>query len=163
MSDAPTTLALAAGLGAVAGMRSVAPAALLSRRLARHPRHARGAARLLAHAPVARALTLAAAGEMAADKTALLPDRIAPLPLAGRAFLGAFSGAVVAGRCGGAAPAATLAAALVGALAATGSTFLVYHLRREAGTRSGLPDLVFALAEDAVVLAAGTRLASAVA
>jgi hypothetical protein len=81
------------------------------------------------------------------------------MPLAGRAFLGAFCGAVVAGRRGRAAP----AAALVAALAAVGSTFLAYHLRRAAGERSGLPDLVFAFAEDALVLAAGVRLAAAVA
>lgn len=41
-------------------------------------------------------LALAAAGEMAADKTTLVGDRIDAVPLAGRALLGGVAGALVA-------------------------------------------------------------------
>ena len=94
MSETRTTLALSAGLGLIAGMRSMAAPALLSRHLAGRSARGRGAAmRLLASRRTASVLTVLAAGEMVADKTPAIPDRTDPPALLGRIVMGALSGA----------------------------------------------------------------------
>ena len=162
MSDTVSTLALAAGFGLVAGMRSMSAPAFLSRRLAALPTrrlHQSGAAaHLLGSSRAATALTVLAVGEMVADKTPAVPARTEPPALGGRIAMGALSGAAVAGWRGG----TTVGAALVGAAAAAASTHLAYVLRRDAGRASGIPDPLLGLAEDALVVAAGSRLAAAV-
>lgn len=161
----PTTLAYAAGMGAVAGMRSMTAPAFLSRRLAGRKRpwdrlRSRPAVlRLLSDRRSATALTGLAAGEILADKTPAVPRRTTFPSLVGRAASGALCGAVIAARRGGSQP----VAALVGAAAAVGAAHLAYRLRKEAGEATGLPDLVLALVEDAIVLTSGSRLAAAVA
>ena len=79
MTSDTRTLALAAGLGAVTGLRSLTAPALLSRRLAHRPGRDRGAARLLTLGPVPALLALGAVGELVADKTPSIPDRTEPL------------------------------------------------------------------------------------
>lgn len=156
MADSLSSLALAAGIGCVAGMRSMAAPALLSRQLTEHP-HRGPAGRLLASPPVASVLPVLAAGEMVADKTPFIPDRTEAVPVAGRALMGALCGAAI---CHGT-RSEQMAGALVGAAAAVGATFLAYTIRRRAG--EALPDLVLGMAEDALVLALGARIASAAA
>src|SRR5690606_33481731 len=117
-------------LGAVAGMRSMAPLAAVSRRLAAGAvagaMEADGIAqRALARPHVARALTLAAAGELVADKLPFVPARIDPLPLAGRIVSGGLAAWAATSRAHG----SRASAALVGACAAAATTFLAYHLR----------------------------------
>ena len=160
MPEHSTTFALAAGLGLVAGMRSMAAPALLSRHLAQTPASRRDgwATRLLAARPATLLLPLFATAEATADKTPVVPDRTEPPALIGRALSGALCGAAIAGRRGG----SRVGAALVGAAAAVGATFAAYHLRKAVGEHTGLPDAVVALAEDALVWFAGTRLAEAV-
>lgn len=163
MNRSVTTLAYAAGLGAIAGMRSMAAPALLSRRLARRQRPWDAlrkrpvAVRLLASRRSATVLTVLAAGELVADKLPFVPARTELPSLIGRASSGALCGAAVAARRGGSQP----LAAAVGAAAAVGMAHLAYRLRKRAGETTGAPDTVFALAEDAVVLTAGGRLAAA--
>lgn len=152
------TLILAAGFGAVAGLRSMIAPALLSRHLARWSGRTSAATRLLSAGPVPTLLTLAAAGEMVADKTPFIPNRTDPAPMAGRMLIGAFVGAAVAGRRGG----STVPAAFVGATAALCTTLLGYRLRRAASTSTDLPDLAVALAEDAVAVSAAAALTRAV-
>lgn len=159
MSENSTTLALAAGMGAIAGMRSMSALALLSRHLSQRKRGGRGTAvRLLSSRRTATVLTLLAGGEMVADKTPFVPDRTEPPALAGRAFAGALSGVAIADWRGS----SQVGAAILGAAAAIGATHLAYTLRVEAGERSGAPNAVLGLIEDVVVWAAGSRLASAV-
>lgn len=159
MSETRTTLALSAGLGLIAGMRSMAAPALLSRHLAGRSARGRGAAmRLLASRRTASVLTVLAAGEMVADKTPAIPDRTDPPALLGRIVMGALSGAAVATWRGGPA----FGAALVGGVAAAASTHLAYQVRKAAGQATDVPDPLFGLAEDALVVAAGSRLAAAV-
>jgi uncharacterized membrane protein len=135
-------------LGALAGLRSMLPLALVSRRLAaRRPRPA-GLRALLGSRPVPVGLALAAAGELVADKTALVPARTQPLPLAGRLL----AGAVVAAAARGPATSAA-GAALAGALGALAGSFGGYHLRR-AGGRLLDRDWPAAVAEDALCLLA---------
>jgi uncharacterized membrane protein len=158
MSETRSPLALAAGMGLVAGMRSMAAPALLSRRLSRLPGHGHGpAAGLLRSRLAATTFAALAAGEMIADKTPAVPDRTEPMSVLGRALMGALSGAAIAGVRGG----SQTGGALVGATAAVGSTFLAYTLRARAGRNTGVPDVALALAEDLVVVGLGARIASA--
>lgn len=159
MSETTMTLALAAGVGTIAGMRSMAAPALVSRRLSQQTVRRRDAVPFLSSSRAATLLTALAAGEMVADKTPFVPDRVAPMALAGRALSGALTAAAVAGRRGK----VSLGAALIASAAAVGSAFCAYTLRRAAGRSTRVPDAVFGLVEDAIVLAAGTRLARAVA
>lgn len=132
----------AAGLGAIAGMRSLSAPALVRRE--RDSSHS-----------AAWLLPVLAAGEMAVDKLPWTPDRTRPLSLAGRAA----SGAVVAAAVAGGDRRHVLGAALLGAAAAVAAAFAAHRLRRWAGRRSDAPDAVLGLMEDAAVLAAGRRLA----
>jgi hypothetical protein len=50
-----------------------------------------------------------------------------------------------------------IAPALVAAASALGAAFAGYHLRRWARRRSGLPDAIVAVVEDAAALALGSR------
>src|SRR5829696_2693646 len=67
-------------LGALTGMRSMAGLATLA----------------MVHRTAGPVMAVAAAGEMIADKTPWVADRIDPLPLGGRALLGAAVGAFIA-------------------------------------------------------------------
>jgi uncharacterized membrane protein len=147
---APAVLARAAALGVVAGMRSLAAPAALSRHLVHDPTVPHGILDDLLSRPAApRVLGLAAAAEHLADKLPFIPSRTAPGPLAGRIAAGAVCGAVVARRAGESA----LVGALVGGLAAAAATRLAYEIRRALTEDAGLPDLPVALAEDVAAVA----------
>lgn len=157
MSEQNNTLALVAGIGVLAGMRSMSAPALVSRQIARR-RSAAGSGppdRFLASPRVASALTVLAAGEMVFDKTPWVPRRTKLPSVFGRALWGALSGVLIAGRRGS----SRLLGGLVGSAAAVGSTFLSYNLRTEAGRLSNLPDPILGLVEDGIVYTAGSRLA----
>lgn len=160
MSNSNTTYVLAAGLGVIAGMRSMAAPAFVSRYLSRQRRRRSYSAvtRLLASRRTANVLGLLAIGEMVADKTPLVPDRTEPPALAGRLLMAAVSGVAVAEARGGSWP----MAALISAAAAAGSTYGFYHLRALAARRTGLSNPALGLTEDAVVIASGSRLAAAI-
>lgn len=83
-------------LGALAGIRSLLPQAVVSRALQdgqvlRLP----PAFRKLASKPVAQALAGAALLELAGDKMPGMPHRISPLPLLGRTLSGGVAGFVI--------------------------------------------------------------------
>ena len=120
----PETLAL----GTLTGMRSMTGAAVLARR---------------AGGPRQYLVGILAAGEMLLDKTTLVGNRTDPLPLAGRAVIGALIGGVIARR----ALASILAGGLAGAAAAVAAAHLAFHARKRlpAGAVGGL-------IEDAAVL-----------
>jgi len=149
---AMTVLGQSAALGVVAGMRSLAAPAALSRHLAHDPTvPANRVELLLTHPSAPRVLGLASAAEHVADKLPFIPDRTDPGPLAGRMAAGALCGFVLARRAGE----SPTTGAIVGALAAAASTFAAHRLRRALTADAGLPDLAAALAEDgaAVLLA----------
>lgn len=142
-------LAGAAGIGAVAGLRSMMAPALLSQA-------ARTGSIDLSEGPVAFMGTQQAAdiatglavAELVADKLPSTPDRIAPFPLAARAVSGALVGAAVySARKKDPRP-----GALVGALAAVGAAFIGYALRRTLTNDAKAPGFLVALAEDAVAI-----------
>ena len=88
----PDTVTRIVALGTITGMRSTAgPLAFALR----------------ANSPLKALFGLMAAGEMAADKTSLVGNRIDPVPLAGRAAIGAFVGGLTARRAGASTPLVT--------------------------------------------------------
>ena len=127
------TLMKIVGLGVVTGMRSMAGLTTLAW------------ARSGAVKPV---MAILAAGEMFADKTAVVGDRTDALPLAGRALMGAVVGAVVAGES----DENPIVGGVIGATAALVATHLAFRLRR----RLPFPSAANGLLEDAVVLAAAS-------
>ena len=120
-------------LGALTGMRSMAGLTIL----------ARGTGGGL----LPRLLTTAAAGEMVADKTAVVGDRVDTLPLTGRAVMGALAGGIVAHQEQG----NLLLGAMVGATAAVIVTHLAYRIR----TQLPVSSRVGGVLEDGVVVGLG--------
>jgi uncharacterized membrane protein len=124
-------------LGALTGMRSMAgPSALALR----HKGALRGIVPVLA------------IGEMIADKTSVVGDRIDPIPLAGRALMGVLVGVVVARDRGG----NPLLHGLLGASAAVIGAHLAYRVRK----RLPGPGLVGGLLEDSFVVGLGSLFTS---
>ncbi|BCS35075.1 hypothetical protein TBR22_A43010 [Luteitalea sp. TBR-22] len=100
---------------------------------------------------IGAALLMATAGEMIADKSGLIGDRIAPLPLAGRAAIGAVVGAVVARQHDQDA----LLGGVLGATTAVAAAHLAYLAR----TRWAPDGVAGGLVEDALIVALSSRLA----
>ena len=140
----------AAILGAMSGMRSMSGPATITRRAAREPKGFEGTIfGWLTKRPVAVLATLGQVGEMVLDKLPILPNRIDPLPLLGRALLGGSASAtafVEARR-------PVVLGIALGAGAAVASAHLFYRLRIGASDGLHLPDLVGAVVEDGLVLA----------
>lgn len=97
------------------------------------------------------ALLLAAAGEMAGDKTPWVPPRSDPAALAGRVISGALAGRLVGGARG----------ARLGAATAAATTAPSQRARALIGQRLGIPDPLLGVAEDAIVLGIATAAARA--
>ena len=132
-----TRIADAALLGAAGGLRSATPFGMLALR------------GRLGDGTVRTSALLAAAGELIADKLPIVPPRTSPPSLAGRLLSGAAGGGLIgAGAVGAAAGSATAGLA----------AFAGQRARRELGRRTGLPDPLIAVAEDA--LAIGLALAA---
>jgi hypothetical protein len=131
MTAAALTETLA--LGALTGMRSLSgPAVLAARRGGR----------------LSRIVATLAAGEMVADKTAFIGNRIDAVPLAGRAVLGALVGGTIARDHRN----SVLAGAALGAAAAVAMAHVAFYIRR----RLPVSNIAGGLAEDALVAAIGT-------
>jgi uncharacterized membrane protein len=152
----PDTVARALGMGAIAGFRSMAAPAALSRAVSD------GRIEGLEDTPfaalgspgVSTALRMMEIGELFVDKLPVTPSRTSPPPLLGRAASGAFVGAALfasenrRAAVGGA----------LGAAAALVSAYTGERLRLQAAEKLGMPDPLAALLEDGLVLLAGARL-----
>jgi uncharacterized membrane protein len=124
-------LGAAALIGVVCGMRSaMGPAALAWRGQ-------------VGGTSTRRLLTAAAAGEVVADKTPLVPPRTSAPALGGRVLSGALCGRLLAGTWG----------AVPGALGALAGTFGAYRARAALGEATGVPDPLLGVAEDALAVA----------
>ena len=151
------SLARCALLGAATGLRSMAAPSQLSRHIAELPREERPAsavADFLGRSSVRETLSIALFGEMIVDKLPFTPDRTDPGPLLGRIAVGAAAGVVLAQLRRG----SVGLGAFAGGVGALAGAFAGYQARRLLAERAGLPDLVVALAEDAVAIA-GARAA----
>lgn len=150
--------ARAAALGAVAGLRSMMPLALLAA-TANRPGDTPSGSRAPGLPPLLRSrgaligFGLAAGGELVGDKLPQTPSRLAAGPLGARLFLGATAGALVC-RAGGQSP---LPGAVLGAVAAGAFAFAGYHLRAAAGRATPIPDPAWGAVEDAIALGLGAR------
>ena len=122
-------------IGAATGMRSMAGLATLA----------------MSDRRVRPFMALIAAGEMVADKTPWVGDRVDPLPLTGRVLIGAAAGAFIARQHRD-------DVLLGGALGAT-TAFIVAHLAFHARKRLPMSNVSGGLLEDAVVLALASRYA----
>jgi uncharacterized membrane protein len=98
-------------------------------------------------------LTLAAVGELIADKLPFIPRRTMIGPLAVRFVSGALCGAAWAWW----AP-----SALIGAAGGVVGAFAGFHLRRWLTICRGLPDIPIALLEDAVAIGTGLLVVSGI-
>jgi uncharacterized membrane protein len=152
----PDTVARALGMGAIAGFRSMAAPAALSRAVSD------GRIEGLEDTPfaalgspgVSTALRMMEIGELFVDKLPVTPSRTSPPPLLGRAASGGFVGAALFAS-------ESRRAAVGGALGAAAALVSAYtgeRLRLQAAEKLGMPDPLAALLEDGLVLLAGSRL-----
>jgi uncharacterized membrane protein len=135
-------LVKAALLGALSGSRSATPLAVLA--LHHDNAEVRGSWQrwALFRSPVGRTVAVAAgAGELVGDKLPATPSRVGAGPLFGRATSGAVVGAAISTTAGDGHRVAGAVAGALGALA-----------RKAVVEKTGLPDLVVALVEDAVAV-----------
>jgi uncharacterized membrane protein len=144
----------ALGLGAISGLRSLSGPAFVSRAASRGDLNLDGTFLAFLSSPrLSKALVLMELGELVGDKLPATPSRTSSPPLLGRAASGALVGAAVfvsEGRRATTGAALGSTAAIVAALAGE-------RLRALAVEKTGLPDPVVALAEDATVLLVGLR------
>ena len=144
------------GLAAIAGLRSMAAPALLSRA------GRRGDVEELQDTPfaalgypkVSTALQLLMIGEMIADKTPVIPSRTSAPALLGRALSGALVGAALytAGER------RATSGAVLGALCAVAAAYAGEQLRVKGPEKLGVPSIILGLLEDGLVLSGGTYL-----
>jgi uncharacterized membrane protein len=140
----------AALLGVLGGSRSATPLAVLA--LNHDVQEARGRWQRwrLFRSPVGRgALVAAGVGELVGDKLPATPSRVGAGPLFGRAVSGAVAGIAMAGTGRRGTP---VAAALAGASGALVGSWLFYRARKAVVEKTGVPDVVVALVEDAVAI-----------
>ena len=141
------TWALAAG--AVAGMRTMTAPAVVSYKMKRMAKaegleHPTG----LSGGRVSTVLALLAVGELVADKLPKTPNRTDPPALIMRGISGAFAGAALSGRERN----EKIKGAVLGGLAAVGAAYGMYYLRAWLVKKTGVPDAVVAIGEDAIAL-----------
>jgi uncharacterized membrane protein len=145
-------------IGLAAGARSMTPLAAVSdaAKTGALPRD-NGAPSWLGHPLVAAATKLLAAGELAGDKMKSAPDRIVPAGIAARLVTAGIAGAALAPRR------QRYLGALLGAAAATASSYVTFNLRMRALRRYGqtptgvVEDALTVAATQAVLLGAGPR------
>ena len=94
-------------------------------------------------------MAIAATGEMVADKTPLVGDRIDTLPLTGRVIIGGLVGALVARE--------NDQSGLLGGIVGSASAFVVAHLAYQARKRLAASSFTAGLLEDGLVVAIGSR------
>lgn len=137
-------------LGALAGIRSLLPQAIISRALQRRTLNLPAPFAELASEPVARALSGAALMELAGDKMPGMPHRVSAVPLLGRIASGALAGFVTGKEWRRNA----LLFAGIGAGAAALSTLATYRLRMFVISRLGVSSTLSGLIEDGLALVA---------
>jgi uncharacterized membrane protein len=147
-----STKALA--LGAISGLRAASGPAFVSRAASRGDLDLGGTPLAFLGSPrLSKALTVAQLGEMIGDKLPATPGRTALPPLLGRAASGGLVGAaayVSESR-------SVVTGAVLGSAAAVVAAFAGEKLRAIVGQKTGLPDALVAVAEDAVVFIVGSR------
>ncbi|HEV2741871.1 MAG TPA: DUF4126 family protein [Rubrobacter sp.] len=143
-------------LAAISGVRSMAAPALLARAASRGDVSGLRATpfAFLGDDRASALLQTLMVGEMIGDKTPVIPSRVSAGPLFGRALSGTLVGSALFASRGR----QTLAGALRGAASALAGVYAADR-RRSATTQGlGLPDPLFGLLEDGLILVGGARL-----
>lgn len=143
---------LAIAIGFVAGLRSVTAPALVSWGAYLGWINLHGSPLSFMGSTIAVAVfSLAAIGELIADKLPKTPARISAVPLIGRLFMGGLCGACLYA----ASAAVPITGAILGALGALIGAFAGYYVRRGLVSALKVRDLIIAIPEDiiAIVLA----------
>jgi uncharacterized membrane protein len=152
----PDTVTRVLGMGAIAGFRSMAAPATLSRAVSE------GRIEGLEDTPfailgspgISTALRMMEIGEFIVDKLPVTPSRTSPPPLLGRAASGGLVGAALFASENR----HSLVGGALGGAAALASAYAGERLRQQAAEKLGLSDSVVALLEDSLVVLAGSRL-----
>jgi uncharacterized membrane protein len=144
----------ALGLGAISGLRSLSGPAFVSHAASHGHLDLEGTPlAFLGSSRLSKILILMEIGELVGDKLPTTPSRTAIPPLLGRAVSGAVVGAAVFLSDG---RRATTGVAL-GSTAAVVAAFAGERLRARTVEKTGFPDPVVAIVEDATVLLVGLR------
>jgi uncharacterized membrane protein len=146
-------IAAAAGLGVVAGLRSMAAPAVLG--WAAHEGRVRVPVRGLRQKRAAEVVMTMAVGEIIADKLPFMPNRTSAPSLAARVV----SGALVGGALCASKRKPVRLGVLAGAVGALVGTYGAFHLRHRLSQR--VPDKLVAVAEDAIAVGGGALLVRA--
>jgi uncharacterized membrane protein len=146
----------AVGLGILAGMRSSSAPAITSHILSHHYSKSlsKSPLKFMQSDKVAAALKLFAAFEFVGDKLPSTPNRTKPIGVVFRCLSGSLAAASVFKVTGN----NPLVGAAIGSVAAFGSTFGSYLLRKGMVKKTGVPDPVIGAVEDALVIGAGVGL-----
>jgi uncharacterized membrane protein len=150
-------MALALGIGVIAGLRALTAPATVSWAAHLSWIQVSGTHFSFMSSIIAAAiLTLAAIAEIVNDKLPKTPPRTAPPSVIIRIVMGAFAAATLSAGTGG----SVAIGALLGAVGALIGTYGGYYVRT--GTVKALrsPDFVIALVEDAIAICGGLFLAS---
>ncbi len=144
------------GLGAIGGLRSMSAPAVVSRAVAtgRLDNVEDTPFQMLGSRPVSTTLRVLQFGELLGDKLPMTPSRTAALPLLGRMASGAIAGTTLFASENR----SSVLGGIIGAGAAVTSAFAGERLRALVAEKTGVPDPLLALLEDAVVLICGSRL-----
>ena len=150
-------LALAFGIGVIAGLRSMTAPAAVSWIAHLHGPNLQGShLGFMGSTPAVAIFTVLALAELVADKLPKTPNRTKPGPFSGRILMGSLSGATLS--AGGGGP--VVIGAIVGAIGALVGTFGGYQARTRTVGLLHAPDFVIALLEDAVAVGGGILLTS---
>jgi uncharacterized membrane protein len=152
----PDTVIRVLGLGTIAGSRTVAAPAALSRAVSdgRIEGLEDTPFAILGSPGVSTVLRILELGELIVDKLPVTPSRTSPPPLLGRAASGGLVGAALFASENR----RTLVGGALGAVAAAVSAYAGERLRLQAAEKLGVPDPFVALLEDGLVLLAVSRL-----
>ena len=134
-------------LGMSAGMRTMAPLAIVSTKFHKNkqPNLKNSKFSFIQSGLASTLLDMAALGELAGDKSANAPDRTEALGVIARAISGGFVGATIYK----ASFRNPVNGAIIGALAAVASTYIFFNLRKKLAKKTG-NDKVIGMAEDAL-------------
>jgi uncharacterized membrane protein len=159
MINSNLVLALALGIGVVAGLRALSAPATVAWAACLHWMNLTGShLAFMGSIPAVGFFTLAAIGEIVNDKLPKTPPRTAPPSIVIRCVMGAFAAATLSVGAGSS-PWVGAALGVVGALV---GTFGGYYVRTGLVKALHSPDFVIALLEDAVAVCGGLFLASRV-
>lgn len=147
----------AAGLGAIAGMRTFSAPVVVSHVYSRHPSKNvdNSPLHFLQTIPTSKVFKVLAAAELIGDKLPFTPNRTNTGGLIGRFAAGALCGAAVY-QAGHKMP---VIGGLIGGTAAIATAFGCMFLRVGLGKKTRLPDAVIGAFEDAIAITAGTAIA----